>query len=72
MIKVCFIGGVKPQCLDSDIICVAPFESVFATATLASTQQSSFDATRMATGMYIYRMSVNGRPSITNTMLLVK
>lgn len=39
---------------------------------VAGTHHAIFDATRMATGMYIYRLSVNGRPAITNTMLLVK
>ncbi|MCH8568595.1 MAG: T9SS type A sorting domain-containing protein [Balneolales bacterium] len=38
----------------------------------AGTHHAIFDATRMATGMYIYRLSVNGNPSITNTMLLIK
>lgn len=31
-----------------------------------------FDAGSMATGMYLYRLSVNGEPTITNTMLLIK
>jgi len=35
---------------------------------VAGTHQAMFDATRMATGMHIYRLSVNGRPAITNTM----
>jgi len=39
---------------------------------VAGTHQAIFDATRMATGMYIYRLSLNGRPAITNTILLVK
>ena len=36
------------------------------------THRAVFDARSMATGMYLYRLSVNGEPATTNTMLLIK
>ncbi|MCH8569653.1 MAG: T9SS type A sorting domain-containing protein [Balneolales bacterium] len=36
------------------------------------THRAVFDASRMATGMYLYRLSANGKPALTNTMLLIK
>lgn len=79
LLGMCFFDrrGVSAQYLENDSFCGIEVDgydilgrrvAVLINGELkAGTHQTVFDATHMATGIYIYWISVNGRPSTTIT-----